>query len=511
MTTTLYRKYRPQFFSDIVGQDHVTKTLQTEITSDKVVHAYLFCGMRGIGKTTMARLLAKALNCQKRKKGQSEACGACDSCESIKGGTSLDLLEIDAASNRRIDDIREIKQHIPYGPISSHYKVVIIDEVHMLTAEAFNALLKTLEEPPLHTIFVLATTEVHKLPETIISRCQRFDFHKVTMKDLVPRLEKIALAEGLKVERNVLEEIARLAGGSSRDAESTLGKLLSLGEKKITGREASLVLPRSDLEVALGLVKNMVERNTAEALEKINSFFEEGGDLGYLHQQITELLRKLLLIKLGGGLTQFSSFDLVQEQETVLTNLTREVTSLRVQEMLEEWLKILAYGKQSEITQLPFELALVAICEQKQGNSKIADQNNQIPSISKDHASVASKSPSMQNNLTDVSTDVSLEQIQKSWTALIDKLKAYNNSLSFILSVAEPVKVEGSNLIVEFGYKLHLERVNNSKIQAIIEQALKEVLGVPLRFKAIVKKGTVVKQDDLLANVLSTFGGSVEQ
>ena len=168
MNQALYRKYRPQRFADVVGQDHVTHTLQNEIATGRLVHAYLFCGIRGIGKTTMARLLAKALNCETRKDGASEPCGDCASCHAIAANQSLDLIEIDAASNRRIDDIREIKQHIPYGPVTSHYKIVIIDEVHMLTAEAFNALLKTLEEPPSHTIFVLATTEAHKLPETII-------------------------------------------------------------------------------------------------------------------------------------------------------------------------------------------------------------------------------------------------------------------------------------------------------------------------------------------------------
>ncbi len=185
MTTTIYRKYRPQFFSDVIGQEHVTKTLQNEISSGKLAHAYLFCGIRGVGKTTLARLLAKSLNCKEKKAGDYEPCDKCESCLAIKSGTSLDLLELDAASNRRIDDIREIKEHIPYGPLTSNYKIVIIDEVHMLTTEAFNALLKTLEEPPAHTIFVLATTEIHKLPDTIISRCQRFDFHKV------PRLAKL--------------------------------------------------------------------------------------------------------------------------------------------------------------------------------------------------------------------------------------------------------------------------------------------------------------------------------
>ncbi len=192
MASAIYRKYRPQLFSEVIGQDHVTKTLVNEIINDKLAHAYLFCGMRGIGKTTVARVLAKAINCEKRSSQKAEPCNKCQSCEAINNGRSLDLLEIDAASNRRIDDIREIKEHIPYGPSQAKYRVVIVDEVHMLTTEAFNALLKTLEEPPPHVKFIFATTEAHKVPLTILSRCQRFNFKRITTAQTVAKLEEIA-------------------------------------------------------------------------------------------------------------------------------------------------------------------------------------------------------------------------------------------------------------------------------------------------------------------------------
>lgn len=507
MSQAIYRKYRPQRFEEVVGQDHVTHTLQNEIASGKLVHAYLFCGIRGIGKTTMARLLAKALNCEKIKPGVSEPCGLCTSCKAVSGNTSLDLIEIDAASNRRIDDIREIKQHIPYGPITSNYKVVIIDEVHMLTAEAFNALLKTLEEPPAHTIFVLATTEVHKLPETIISRCQRFDFHKVSVKDLVPRLKKITKNEGIKVDDEVLNEVARLSGGSSRDAESLLGKLLSLGEKTITVEQASLVLPRSDIKIAIELVNAMVERNTAEAIGKVNDFYFEGGDLWYLHQQVTELVRKLLLIKLGGGLHKLSSMDLAPAQETQLTDLAKQVTHLRVQEMLDLWLKASIVNQTNDIAQLPIEMSLVSICEAKSFNNQfdVKPKNNKTTAINEG----AQNQPVKPKSITGTGV-MQLETIKSNWPALIERLKDYNHSLSFILSVAEPVKIEGNKVEVAFEYSLHLERVNNSKVREVIEKALHDIIGIPLVFKAVVKKTKQAVGGDLLNNVLSTFGGRVE-
>lgn len=499
MTSTIYRKYRPQFFSEVIGQEHVTKTLQNEIVANKLAHAYLFCGIRGVGKTTLARLLAKALNCQKRKKEESEPCDKCQSCLAIKTGTSLDLVELDAASNRRIDDIREIKEHIPYGPVTSNFKIVIIDEVHMLTAEAFNALLKTLEEPPTHTIFVLATTEVHKLPETIISRCQRFDFHKVSARVMVGRLSVIIKAEGVKVDDEVLLEIARLAGGSTRDAESMLGKLLSLGKKKISITEASLVLPRSDINVALKLLKMLVEKNGSLAIELINNFYDEGGDLDYLHNQVTELMRKLLLIKLGGGLSKLSSYDLSAEQETDLSKLAQMITGLQVQEILEEWLKVQNLSNQTDIIQLPLEMAIVAITERSGGNYPQTFTSASV--LKSEPVKEVKQEPRSEIPVTG-------GELSGNWQDLVDKLKVYNHSLSFILSSANLAGIEGEKLIVDFNYKLHFERVNSVKIKKVVDDAIKEVYGRSLKFTPRLAEQTTGK-DDLLSTVLSTFGGKL--
>ncbi len=500
MTTTIYRKYRPQFFSDVIGQEHVTKTLQNELATNKLAHAYLFCGIRGVGKTTLARLLAKSLNCQKRKAGDYEPCDKCDSCLAIKSGSSLDLLELDAASNRRIDDIREIKEHIPYGPVSSNYKVVIIDEVHMLTTEAFNALLKTLEEPPTHTIFVLATTEIHKLPETIISRCQRFDFHKVPARTIATRLTEIAKSEDVKIEDDVLMEVARLSGGSTRDAESMLGKLLSLGEKKIGMTEALLVLPRSDIGTALKLLEFLVKKNGAEAVGLINGFYDEGGDLDYLHNQTTELMRKLLLIKLGGGLTKLSSYDLSPEQEEQLVKLAQMITALQVQQVLEEWLRVQSFNNQTDILQLPIEMAIISITERNTSSREViverpVSKPESMVTFKKETEPLTTETPASPTVIGD-------------WSQVIDKLKAFNHSLSFILSSAAFEGVKDDKLVVNFNYKLHYERVNSAKIKQVIDDAIKSVYGRALKFSPRVVENTPVK-DDLLSAVLNTFGGKV--
>ncbi len=506
MTATLYRKYRPQIFAEVIGQEYIKKTLQNEIANNQIAQAYLFCGIRGVGKTTVARLLAKALNCEKRKTGEYEPCGKCDSCRAVTEGRFLDLLEMDAASNRRIDDIREVRERIPYGPVSAKFKVIIIDEAHMLTTEAFNALLKTLEEPPPHTIFILATTEVHKLPETIISRCQRFDFQRVPTSDLVKRLHFILQQEKITVELGVLEEVARLTGGSIRDAESYLGKLVSLGIKEITSKEAGLVLPHSDINIALEILSAMIERQAALAIQKLNDFFAEGGDLAYLHQQITELLRKILLLKLGGDLNRYSAFDLTEEQQTKLMVLADQITNRRVQEILEEWIKVPDHWRQTDILQLPLELAIAS--------QAVAEDEIQPPvqAVKKQPLFVAKTIPQNHQDKKDNVTSgvITLEQVNNKWGELLDKLKIYNHSLSFILSVSQPINIEGNCVVVAFDYQLHKERVSNHKIREIIEQALTEVLGTTLRFRATVKNNTNGAADELLSNVLSTFGGKLE-
>ncbi|NQU99811.1 MAG: DNA polymerase III subunit gamma/tau, partial [Parcubacteria group bacterium] len=311
----LYRKYRPQSFSDVVGQEHVVKTLQNALKSEKVAHAYLFCGPRGVGKTTIARLLAKAINCDSLGKSKDiEACDKCEFCSEINANKAVDIIEIDAASNRGIDEMRELKEKIKFTPNHLKYKVFIIDEVHMLTIEAFNALLKTLEEPPAHAIFILATTEAHKIPATILSRCQRFDFKKFTHKEIVNQLSDIAGREKVKIDNKSLSLLASNASGSSRDGLSLLNQVVSLEDKEITFDETKSILGIPDLSQVLDFVDNLIAKDVRGAIKLINDISDSGYDLKQFFKNLLEYFRKLLLAKVDKDLISNEGIDLDNEQ-----------------------------------------------------------------------------------------------------------------------------------------------------------------------------------------------------
>ncbi len=516
MTETIYRKYRPLSFVEVVGQDHIKKIIEQEIINNKLTHAYLFCGTRGVGKTTMARLLAKSVNCQDRDSKTAEPCNQCQSCKEINQGRSLDLIEIDAASNRRIDDIREVRDKVPYGPARSKYKVVIVDEVHMLTNEAFNALLKTLEEPPAHVIFVLATTEPHKLPETILSRCQRFDFKRLTVQELVGRLTTLVKAEKVKVDEEVLREVAYLAGGSTRDAESYLGKLLSLDESIITLDKAGLVLPRADAKTSLLFISQLVDKKVSSAVACLNDFLLSGGDVGYFYSQVLELMRKLLLYKLGDNLSDYSNLQLKTEQEKELAGLATKAPQSFLQNMINIWLEAETLRKQVPGSVIPLELAAIRIC---QGDSEFTPTKPTLfkkdsgakpvaneKTVSDQVAAVKSVDLSgvSQSNLT-------LDSITDKWSQIVNKLRDLNHSLSFILSIAKPTKFSGNELTLSFQYKLHQERVKDKKVRQQVEDVISQVVGATVLVKAEMEEaGTGHKSgSDLLSNVLNTFGGEL--
>jgi len=370
MSLVLYRKYRPQSFSEIIGQEHVVKTLTNAISSETVSHAYLFSGPRGTGKTTIARLLAKAVNCENRKKGEFEPCNKCSSCNEIVRGRAMDLIEIDAASHRGIDDIRELRDGIKFSPTKSKYKVFILDEAHQLTKEAANALLKTLEEPPAHAIFVLATTEIHKMISTIISRCQRFDFRKSTLPEIVKRLSILSKKENIKVGEPVLELIALNSSGAMRDAEGLLNQVAILYE----GSKNEIKV--EDIKDLLGLVETemvskftgfLSDRKTFETINYLNEISEKGLDLEEFSKSLINYLRKGLILKIMGEGNPVSS-------EDFLTGLTKEeIVVLKKQMSLfeqEDLRKILSTFLEAQnkiryaaIPQLPLELAIVEIVE----------------------------------------------------------------------------------------------------------------------------------------------------
>ena len=351
----LYRKWRPPRFSDIVGQGPITQTLTQAVAHGRTAHAYLFCGPRGTGKTSTARVLAKSLNCTMRPPAIGDPCGACENCRAIDNGSFIDLIEVDAASNRGIDEIRDLREKVRFAPTVGRNKVYIIDEAHALTNDAFNAFLKTLEEPPPHSVFVLATTEPERLPPTIVSRCQRFDFHRIAMQDMTERLAGIAQEEGVEVSPEVLRLIGRASGGSLRDGTNLLDQLITSFGSRVTVEQARELLGISGEESALALVKHLLTGNTAQALEVINSVADEGVDLRPLHRMTVELLRAALLIKSGAA----SSLDLSKDAESQLSFVANSVS-------LEQIMRALRlFGHVSfrfdQPSPLPLELATVEL------------------------------------------------------------------------------------------------------------------------------------------------------
>jgi DNA polymerase-3 subunit gamma/tau len=291
----LARKWRPETFAEVVGQKHVVRTLSAAVASNRIAHAYLFAGPRGVGKTTVARILAKALNCAQGP--TAEPCGECDACREIAAGKSLDVIEIDGASNRKIEDARGIRETVQYAPLSGRMKVYIIDEAHMLTREAFNALLKTLEEPPPHVVFVLATTEPGKIPDTIVSRCQRFDFHRIAAAEIEARLTEIAAAEGIEAEEGALRLVAARADGSMRDAESLLDQLMSVGGKRVSSDDVARVLGIPDIDVFFSLSDAIASHDRRATLGALEAALDAGFDPRDLLDGFVTHLRDLLLVR----------------------------------------------------------------------------------------------------------------------------------------------------------------------------------------------------------------------
>jgi len=361
----LYRKYRPQTFAEVIGQEHVVQTLTNAISSGMISHAYLFSGPRGTGKTTLARLLAKAVNCENRKSGEYEPCNKCSSCLEIMQGNEMDLIEIDAASHRGIDDIRELRDGIKFVPTKSKYKVFILDEAHQLSKDAANALLKTLEEPPSHAIFVLATTEIHKMIPTVISRCQRFDFRRLTLPEIIKRLEIIAGKEKVKVERAALELIALNSGGAIRDGEGLLDQALTFAGSRgeIKAEDIKDLLGLVEVELVAKFCDFLCQKKASEAINFLNEVTDRGADLQEFAKILINYLRQALILKITG----------VEEGNPIITGLTKEefqklqnqaanFKEEEIRNILNLFLEAENKMRYSPILQLPLELAIIEAC-----------------------------------------------------------------------------------------------------------------------------------------------------
>ncbi len=521
MSSALYRKYRPQTFSQMIGQSHIKITLQHELERGEIGHAYLFCGPRGLGKTTSARLFAKAVNCEKRVLGESEPCNECQSCLDIMAGRAVDIIEIDAASNTGVDNVREnIIENSRFNPIRSKYKVFVIDEVHMLSTSAFNALLKIMEEPPAHVIFILCTTEIHKLPPTIISRCQRFDFKKVTGEQLLKRLQLVTDGENKQVEEEVLKRIVLASEGCVRDAESLLSKILSLGDV-IDVAQAEIVLPKTNFEVVANFVNYLSEKNPGAAIELINRLVEEGFDLSLFSDSILEFLRQMMLVKTSGGLEVYG-VELSDDLGTLVIDLAKKFNWAELVEMIEVFSNKAKEIKGASIAQLPLEVAVIRLlnnvsCQKpdavafvaptvtpRPANIPVAPEKkpevNPVP-ITKAEAEVEAKieptTVPVKSAAVEVVTealpqsgstaDLSWDELISKWGDIIQKLLINNFSLGSVLRISQPLRFHGNFLEIAVTSSFYKGRLESNTNRPVIEEAINEALNTKIAIKGVVR------------------------
>ena len=541
---SLYRKWRPQSFSDIVGQDNVVKTLKNAIKMNRIAHAYLFCGPRGTGKTSTAKILAKALNC---KEGSTvNICGTCSSCTKIRDNNSIDVLEIDAASNRGINEIRELREKVKFSPTEGNYKVYIIDEVHMLTTEAFNALLKTLEEPPEYVIFILATTEPNKLLSTILSRCQRFDFGRLSISDLIKRLSYICEQEGVKISQKALSAIARNAGGGMRDAISILDQTISYAGSDVTLDDVSAVLGMVDHEALIKLTQIMIDHDVEAALNLVSEIIGQGKNISQFVDDLIHHLRNLLLLKECSDTNKLIEVD--KEEKERLKSL---VDDLLVGQILH-WIEILnemSYDlKQTTQQRLILEMGVIKLVKDETDKSldtilnrltRLEEQvaNGQIINQSKNENKVSDEETKQANSTREESADESQEQpehkdskvsdleapekveiaqIKSQWNEFLDYLKEQDMKLAAFLRDAKPFKIEDKKLLLAFKHEFHKGQIDAKK--KVVEEALKKLLGVSLQIESIISDTDVkqeksaeekIKDHPLVKETLELFSGQV--
>lgn len=375
--TALYRKFRPQTFEEMVGQEHITRTLRNQIMANRVGHAYLFNGGRGTGKTTSAKVLARAINCLNPKDG--EPCNECEICKAALNGSLTDIVEMDAASNNSVEDIRSIREEVNFLPTKAKYRVYIIDEVHMLSQGAFNALLKTLEEPPEHVKFILATTEPQKLPATILSRCQRFDFKRISNEDIIKRLEIVCKESNIEITKQALNIIASLAEGAMRDALSILERCVQDGENNIDEDKIKELVGIPKITHIHSITEAIIKYNIDEAMESITKVLDEGKDLNNLLWEVIKYIKDILMVKTGQKLTIYNETDFEN-----LKKLADEVSKERAISLINELSKLENDMKSSTQRLIVFEAGIIRLCDKElassenNSNTQISDGNSNI-------------------------------------------------------------------------------------------------------------------------------------
>jgi len=513
----LYRKWRPQTFDEVVGQEHVIHTLRNALTSGRIHHAYLFAGPRGTGKTTTARLLAKAVNCLAPE--DQRPCNRCAICQAVNEGRLLDLIEIDAASNTGVDDVRELRERIGLRPNEARYKVYVIDEAHMLSNAAFNALLKTLEEPPPHAIIVLATTRPDKILDTVLSRCQRFDFRRIPLDKVVARLAWIVEQEHVQIDPQVLTLIARQSTGCMRDAESLLDQLVTYDEK-VTVEEARAALGIGATADVVQVTEALASRDVAQGLNAINAAVDEGADVRQFARQIVEHLRVLLLLRLGAGVVSaYASEEMRPQLEKEAAAFPPQVLARAVRlfnqaatEATERWQP-----------QLPLEMAFIEAVlsadreDQSPPHSPDPTRARSLPSsrhsaslpqqpsasaLSRSTLPAASTPPArrMQEPAPAYSTpapadspsrgdgEATPEVLRRRWAEFLDALRPRNLPLEALMRSCEPVAVEGDVIVLSFVHDFHRGKLEEERNKQDVEDVLSELIGRRYRVRCVLNR-----------------------
>ncbi|QQS16130.1 MAG: DNA polymerase III subunit gamma/tau [Candidatus Moraniibacteriota bacterium] len=537
---TLYRKYRPEHWSDVAGQEHIVTTLTNAIIGDLLAHAYLFTGPRGTGKTTVARLLAKSINCTNRRNAK-EPCDTCDNCRAFSEGRAFDIIEIDGASNNSVENIRELRETVKLPPAIGARKIYIIDEVHMLSGGAWNALLKTLEEPPTHVVFILATTELHKIPATISSRCQRFDFSRFPTAVIIEKLSRIAQSEGITIDADALEMIALSAEGGMRDAESLLAQTIALEDKHITGSEAASILGITERKTVFDIVAALGNRDLDTAILTLESLAQKGVDFRSFAGTLTHFLREVLFRKLGSvAQSSLAAQSSAEENDTIAT-LATQFSFAELARLMELIHHARTEIRHAPIQQVPLEIAMLAFIypEDIETPTSPAPTSRPVPPPAPAKPSVSPKeeSPSKASSLTEktaattsektsphqnpepehrapeapsgasTSSPLTLAIIQSKWKLFLEEIKRQNASLSLSLSGSTPQLSESGAIGVSVRHAFHKERLEKPESRLTIEQALATIFGTPARLAIDVVAEDPA--DPLLDSALNILGGKV--
>jgi len=491
MAQALYRTWRPHLWEEVVGQDHIVQTLKNAIAQERVGHAYLFAGPRGTGKTTSARLLAKAVNCLDPNL-TNRPCDKCANCVAVNESRFMDLIEIDAASNTSVEDIRDLRDKVGFAPSQGRFKVYIIDEVHMLSTSAFNALLKTLEEPPSHVIFILATTEIHKIPATVLSRCQRHEFRRIPVQTIIAKLKTLTTQEKIQIDDEALSLVARQATGSLRDAISLVDQLSSV-TKKITLSTAQDVLGTATSQAVIELVDAILKDEQASGMEIIHRALDSGSDPRQFARQIVDYLRNLLVMKLEGG----KVLELVPEVRVQMTEQAKNFTTPRLVSIITRFSEAATDLKANWYPGLGLELAYSgSIVEQEPlpvthatiPKSNSSEQTTVLaPTTSQKEQGAASKQepkPKLdpEKPLFVPGGVLTLDLVSSQWAEVKKNIKKADPMAAALLNSCKLSTVENNTITINFNSSLLYERINNEKTLRAIKKELTQHFSQPVEF-----------------------------